>query len=85
MPLTGPNLRAQMADRARTPAPTVAPNPQANAGGQVVVCNLVFQGRVFNPEDLFDALEAKYGAGKVISDTDNVGRQGGPFNLRVLP
>lgn len=84
MPLTGPNLRSQLADRSRVNATTLAAAPNA-ASGLVVSCELRFVGgKQFVPEDLFDALEAKYGSGKVTSRLDNVGRTG-PFHFDINP
>lgn len=55
------------------------------AGGQVVTLHLVFEtGKTFIPEDLWDALITKYGAGKVISDTDVQAAPGG-YRWRVIP
>jgi hypothetical protein len=83
MPLNGTQLRAQLADRSFTPSPQVAGTVPGTPGLSVTV-DLTFVGRQFKPEDLFDALEAKYGSGKIVSDRDSVGRLG-PLSFRVLP
>jgi hypothetical protein len=83
MPLTGPQARTQLADRGLNPSRTVGATTTPLAPGQVVTVDLVFQGRAVNGEDIFDALEAKYGAGKVVSDRDTLAR-GGPYSFRVL-
>lgn len=54
------------------------------AGGQVVTLILAFDtGKTFIPEDLWDALITKYGANKVIGDTDV--QAGGQYRWRVIP
>lgn len=78
MPQTATNTRASMANRAINPRMTVA----GGRGVQVSV-ELIFDGVDFKAEDLFDALEAKYGSGKVTSDTDQTGRN--HFRLRIKP
>lgn len=82
-PLAGPQLRAQLADRRLNPAQSVGNPNVPQAPGLVVTVDLVFQGVQFKPEDLFDALEAKYGVGKIHSDRDVVGRTG-PLSFRVV-
>lgn len=82
MPLSGPNLRTQLADRTKVNAQNVAPSPNTSAG--LVVSVMLTYNKQFVPEDLFDALEAKYGSGKVVSDQDSVGRTG-PFHFRIIP
>lgn len=77
MPLTAAATRAQLADLARNPRRQVA------GTGEVVQLTLVFENKNFIPEDLFDALEAKYGAGKVTADQDTMGQR--QFVLRVKP
>jgi hypothetical protein len=52
-------------------------------GGQVVHLTLVFDGKQFVPEDLWDALITKYGAGKVTSDVDL--NANGRYRWRVKP
>ncbi len=63
MPLTPTQTRAQLADQARNPRRQVAGG--SALGGQTIQVSLTFQNRNFIPEDLFDALEAKYGVNKV--------------------
>lgn len=73
MPRTAAATRSELASRAVSPIRAVA------GTGAVVHVDLRFaSGKQFLPEDLFDALEAKYGAGKVTTDRDTqAGRQGG--------
>jgi hypothetical protein len=40
-------------------------------------------GRAALPEDIFDALEAKYGSGKVVTDRDAL--TPGMLQMRILP
>lgn len=78
-------VRAALADRTLNPTrnvPAALPAGQHGSGGQVTQFNIVYEGVNFNPEDVFDALETKYGSGKVIADTDQLARSG-PFNLRI--
>jgi hypothetical protein len=57
---------------------------QSVAGGQVVTLILAFDtGKTFVPEDLWDALISKYGAGKLIADTDV--QAGAAYRWRVIP
>lgn len=77
MPLTAAATRSQLADQARNPRRQVA------GTGEVIDVQLVFENKNFIPEDLFDALEAKYGAGKVTSDRDTMGLR--KFVFRVKP
>lgn len=84
MPLTGAQARAQLADRARVNATTIAAAPNT-ATGLVVSVELRFVGgKQFVPEDLYDALDTKYGSGKVTSPLDNLGRTG-PFRFDINP
>jgi hypothetical protein len=57
---------------ARTDAANRNLNPSAIvAGGQTVTLILTYaDGKVFVPEDLWDALTTKFGAGKVTGSTD---------------
>lgn len=82
MPQTAAATRTTLADRALNPSRTVGV-ATASGGGQVVILTLVYQGATYNAEDLFDALEARYGAGKVTSDRD-VNAQG-QLHLRIKP
>lgn len=82
MPQTGTQLRAKLTDRTNIPAMTVGTN-LPGAPGLVVNFDLVFQGVQFKPEDVFDALETKFGSGKVLADTDAAGRLG-PHRWRVI-
>jgi hypothetical protein len=84
MPLSGAQTRVLLADRNVHPIRTVAaPASASQSPGLVVTIDLVFQGVAFKPEDIFDALEAKYGSGKVVSDTDTAQRL--PLRLRIVP
>lgn len=80
MPQSAASLRNQLADRNANPSRTVALS-NIGSGGANVFVSLRFQ-RTMNPEDIFDALEAKFGAGKVISDLDNNGH--GQFSFTIL-
>jgi hypothetical protein len=78
MPKDSTTTRTELLSRNVNPAPSVA------GTGQIVQLTLVFDGgKQFVPEDLFDALIAKYGAGKVVADTDTVAR--GVYRLRIKP
>lgn len=77
MPLTAATTRSQLADTARNPRRQVA------GTGEVIVVTFTFENKNFIPEDLFDALEAKYGAGKVTSDRDTMGQR--DFHFRIKP
>lgn len=70
---------------ARTDLTVRANNPSAIvAGGQTVTLILTFaDGKVFVPEDLWDALITKYGAGKVTGVTD--GQHRNTFRWMVSP
>lgn len=64
MPQTTAAARTQLTDRNLNKSAIVA-------GGQTVTLELTFaDGKVFVPEDLWDALITKYGAGKVTGTTD---------------
>ena len=52
-------------------------------GGRVVSVDLVFDGLAFNPANFFNALKTQYGATKVSSDRDSVGR--GSYKFRIIP
>jgi hypothetical protein len=77
MPLSASATRTQLADQTRIPRRQVA------GTGLVVNVRLTFENKNFIPEDLFDALEAKYGSGKVTADNDSLGH--GNFALRIKP
>jgi hypothetical protein len=78
MPQDSATSRTNLTQRNVNPAPTVA------GQGQVVSLTLVFDGgKQFVPEDLHDALIAKYGAGKVVNDADNNAR--GVYRWRIKP
>ena len=81
MPQGTAAARTNLTQRSTNPAPTVATSLVGSAGGQVVSLTLTYE-RQYVPEDLWDALIAKYGAGKVISDTDQQGQ--GVYRWRVL-
>lgn len=83
MPQNAATTRAQMADRTQNPIRTTGDTTKVGSPGLVIHVDFVFQGVAFKPEDLFDALEAKYGAGKVTNDTDSAGRP--PYRLRIVP
>jgi hypothetical protein len=84
MPTAGPLLRTKLADRNSNPVRNVGNPNIPGAPGLTVTVDLTFQGVNFKPEDLFDALEAKYGSGKVVSDDDSFNRLG-PLRFRVIP
>jgi hypothetical protein len=82
IPKDGPALRTYLADRGQQPARTQASAANYN-GGSVVHLDLVFSGgRAVLPEDIFDALEAKYGSGKVVTDRDAL--TPGVLQMRIL-
>jgi hypothetical protein len=65
MPQTTANSRTDLLDHNRNPSSAVA-------GGQTVTLLLTFDtSKVFVPEDLWDALITKYGAGKVTNLADS--------------
>lgn len=84
MPTAGAQLRAKLADRGSNPVRNAGNPSIPGAPGLAVTVDLIFQGVDFKPEDLFDALEAKYGANKVQSNHDSFGRLG-PLNFRIIP
>lgn len=55
MPRSASATRSELADRTANPTQTIA-----GGGGQVVHVDLIFDNVAYNPEDVFDALEAKY-------------------------
>lgn len=68
MPQTTAQSRIDLTDHNRNPSNAVA-------GGQTVTLILSFDtGKVFVPEDLWDALITKYGAGKVTNVKDSNSR-----------
>jgi hypothetical protein len=76
-------LRASVGKVGQQPARTQAAAANYN-GGSVVHLDLVFSGgRAALPEDIFDALEAKYGSGKVVTDRDAL--TPGVLQMRILP
>jgi hypothetical protein len=77
MPSDTATARGNLTDRNLNRSPTV------QGGGQVVHLTLVFDGKQFVPEDLWDALITKYGAGKVTSDVDL--NANGRYRWRVKP
>lgn len=77
MPQTAVATRASMANRNLNQRATIA-----GGSGTQVHLNLVFDGVDFKAEDLFDALEAKYGSGKVTADMDPAHNV---FRLRIKP
>lgn len=76
MPQTAAQTRAQLADTAKNPRRQVA------GTGEIIHVMLRFENKNFLPEDLFDALEAKYGAGKVTSDLDTISQRQLQFVIR---
>lgn len=72
MPLSGTLTRSQLADRTQNPSQTVAGLHTA-APGLTAHFDLVFQGVAFKPEDVFDALEAKYGGTAATLSTNLTG------------
>lgn len=77
MPKDGATTRAQLADRTLNPTRNVA------GGSSVTIVLTLATGVSFNPEDVYDALVVKYGAGKVSSDRD-VQSMGG-YHFRIIP
>lgn len=82
MPLTGPQARQQLADRRLNPTRQQAATATATAGGTRIHVDLIYDGIAFNAEDLFDALEVRYGAGHVTSDRDVLSQGGYQFRIR---
>jgi hypothetical protein len=62
MPLTAAAARSELANRTTNPTRKVA-----GGGGARVNVQLVFDNVDYNPEDVFDALEAKYSSGGTLS------------------
>lgn len=84
MPKSSTATRTELTDRALNPIRSVAALPnQAYSPGQVIFVSLVYQGVSFVPEDLYDALATKYGAGKVQSDNDT--QSMGQLAFRITP
>lgn len=83
MPKSGASLRSQLTERNTNPQRNVASTPGVLRPGQYVHVDLIFQGVQFNPEDIFDALETKYGAGKISSDFDTLSM--GNLQFRITP
>lgn len=83
MPLNGTQLRQRLTSRTVSPSRTEASAPNYNGGGTFIVTLTFSGGRAALPEDIFDALEVKYGAGKVVTDRDDV--TPGQLQLRILP
>lgn len=77
MPMTGAQMRTQLADTARNPRAAVA-------GGRIVTIRLNMQNVAFVPETFYDALVTLYGAGKVSTDLDNTGRNS-DHEFRIIP
>jgi hypothetical protein len=82
MPQTGAQARADMANRTLNPTRNVTA-AGSGGGGQIATFVLRFAGRDFNPEDVYDALVTKYGAGKVSSDRDVQAQ--GQYHLTIIP
>jgi hypothetical protein len=81
MPRDGTTLRAQLADRTLNPSRNVA---QGNTAATMIDIRLELQtGVTFNPEDVYDALVVKYGAGKVSTSLDTSSM--GQFSFRISP
>lgn len=71
---------------AKTSTQAATLNPFAStavAGGQTVTLNVVYAGVSPDIPGLLDALETKYGAGKVTLENDVAAR--GIYNLRIIP
>jgi hypothetical protein len=77
MPKTAAATRTDMA------ATSLHNRSNVAGSGQVFHLELVYEGVQVKPEDLFDALEAKYGSGKVTADTDTVAQN--QARLRIKP
>jgi len=73
-------MRADLADRTANPTKNVGVSN--NLGGALVFVTLRMQ-RAFNAEDLYDALETKFGAGKVAGDKDRATQ--GTYVFTILP
>lgn len=67
----------------RTELDAVAPRSVAGGGGAHCTVDIIFEGRAYDPVDIFDALIAKYGAGKVSTDLDNQGH-GQVLRFRII-
>jgi hypothetical protein len=81
IPKDGTTLRTQLTDRNLNPVRTVA---NGTTGAQTIHIELaITSGVTFNPEDIYDALVAKYGAGKVSTDRDTTSM--GQFQYRIAP
>lgn len=81
MPQTGVQARVQLADRTLNPTRNVTPS--SSGGGQIVSVVLRYAGVNFNAEDVYDALVAKYGAGKVSTDRDVLSQ--GQYQFVIIP
>lgn len=84
MPLDATATRASAADRGRNPIQGYALGAGTTAvnSGHIAV-QLMFQGVQGKAEDIFDALETKYGAGKVTTDRDSLA--GNRLQFRIKP
>jgi hypothetical protein len=81
MPKDGTTLRAQLADRTLNPSRNVA---QGNTAATMIDVRLeLTTGVTFNPEDIYDALVTKYGAGKVTTSLDTSSQ--GQYSFRIAP
>lgn len=80
MPRDATSTRSELANRA------ISPIRAATGTGVVVHVALRFAGgKQFLPEDLFDALVTKYGAGKVTTDRDTQAGRQGPLEFVISP
>lgn len=80
MPRTAAATRAELASR------PISPIRAASGTGIVVHVDLRFAGgKQFLAEDLFDALEVKYGAGKVTTDRDTQAGRQAPLQFVISP
>jgi hypothetical protein len=81
MPKDGTTLRAQLADRTLNPSRNVA---QGNTAATMIDIRLeLTSGVTFNPEDIYDSLVTRYGAGKVSTSLDTSSQ--GQYSFRIAP
>jgi hypothetical protein len=83
MPKDGPAC-APRSPTAPSSPPAPRPPPPTTTAAPSSTSTLVYSGgRAALPEDIFDALEAKYGSGKVVTDRDAL--TPGMLQMRILP
>ena len=73
-------MRADLADRTKNPTKNVA--VANNLGGALIFLTIRAQ-RSLNVEDIYDALETKFGAGKIAGDKDTATQ--GAYVFTILP